>query len=133
VVGRPNGNGSPCIWQLFLWATVGGSACAGQSALAQMESRQRTANGARVSPHPIIAGGRITGYTPHGLDQAICREGVGVHPRAILDAVRNPQKVVIQPNGRIRYEGEGAVVVTEPDGTVVTTWSKGSKWHRIPR
>ena len=38
-------------------------------------------------------GSKITGYTKHGLNQAISRQGVGVSPQAILDAVKNPVKV----------------------------------------
>lgn len=38
-----------------------------------------------------FADAAITGYTRHGLQQAIERDGHGVSPRAILDAVKNPQ------------------------------------------
>ncbi|MDO6705961.1 RHS repeat-associated core domain-containing protein [Photobacterium sp. 1_MG-2023] len=39
--------------------------------------------------------GKITGYTKHGLNQAIGRNGgKGVKAEYILDAVRNPKKVV---------------------------------------
>ena len=34
--------------------------------------------------------GVITGYTRHGIEQAMYREGVGVSTSAILDTVRNP-------------------------------------------
>jgi hypothetical protein len=52
-------------------------------------------------------GGKITGYTKHGLEQAIGRDGgKGVHPGAILDAVRNPTKVIEQAGGTTKYVGK---------------------------
>lgn len=33
---------------------------------------------------------KITGYTEHGLNQALSRDGVGVAPSAILDTINNP-------------------------------------------
>jgi RHS repeat-associated protein len=78
----------------------------------------------------------IAGYTRHGLDQAIGRpgrSGGGVHPRAMLDAVKYPQRVVMQSGGRRKYEGRDAVVVLNRQRRVVTTWArsrKGYRWHR---
>ncbi|HMS22823.1 MAG TPA: RHS repeat-associated core domain-containing protein, partial [Candidatus Levybacteria bacterium] len=69
---------------------------------------------------------KITGYTNHGLNQAIGRDGgKGVAPKAILDAVRNPIKTVNQTGGVIRYVGNQAVVVLNKLGKIITTWSKG--------
>ena len=42
----------------------------------------------------------------------------------MLDAVKNPNKVVNQSNGGIRYEGNGAKVVVNSDGKVISTFGK---------
>ena len=78
-----------------------------------------------------VANGRITGYTKHGLNQAIAREGVGVKPSAILDTVRNPTKVISQSDGRIKYVGRQAVVVVNSDEKVITTYAKSSAYTRV--
>ncbi len=70
-------------------------------------------------------GGVISGYTRHGLNQAIGRDaGRGVKATEMLDAVKNPNKVVNQSNGGIRYEGSGAKVVVNSDGKVISTFGK---------
>jgi hypothetical protein len=75
--------------------------------------------------------GKITGYRKHGLAQAMQRDrGRGVSPWAILDAVRNPVKVVQQSSGRVKYVGKYAVVVLNKDGEAITTYAKGSKGIR---
>jgi predicted amidohydrolase YtcJ len=75
--------------------------------------------------------GKITGYRKHGLAQAMARDGGrGVSPKAILDAVRNPVKVVKQSEGKVKYVGKYAVVVLNKHGKVVTTYAKGSKGIR---
>lgn len=65
----------------------------------------------------------ITGYTRHGLNQAISRDGVGVAPSAILDAVKNRSNIVPQSNGTFRFVGQNAVVVLNRAGKVVSTWA----------
>jgi len=81
---------------------------------------------------PVVAGGRITGYTSHGLEQAMCRNGVGVHPKAILDAVKQPKAVIFQRSrGTIRYEGDNAVVITNLQGKIVSAWPRNRSGHRI--
>lgn len=68
-------------------------------------------------------GGKISGYTKHGLEQAIGRHGGrGVHPKAILDAVRNPTKLIEQAGGTTKYVGKDATVILNGEGKVVTTW-----------
>jgi hypothetical protein len=42
----------------------------------------------------------ITGYSKHGLNQAISRDGAGVAPGAILDAIKNPLNITGQSGGR---------------------------------
>jgi RHS repeat-associated protein len=76
-------------------------------------------------------GGVITGYTNHGLMSAIEHDGVGVSPRAILNAVRNPVSVVLQAGGRIRYVGDKAVVVVSEVGQVITTWAATRQGWRL--
>ena len=82
------------------------------------------AGGGRQEPakdKPIRLAGDITGFTKHGIDRAISR---GVSPSAIHDAVANPIRIIPQNEGKIRYEGRGAVVVLNPAGGVVTVWGK---------
>ena len=72
----------------------------------------------------------ITGYTKHGVNQAISRNNVGVKPSAILDTVRNPIKVSTRVDelGRIsiQYRGAQATVVLNKTGKVVSCWAKSS-------
>jgi RHS repeat-associated protein len=78
-------------------------------------------------------GGKITGYTRHGLNQAISRDGVGVSPRAILDAVKNPLRSIPQSNGAMKYVGEKATVILNQAGKVISTWARSSAGTRIQR
>lgn len=74
--------------------------------------------------------GRLTGYTRHGLNQAISREGVGVSPRAILDALRNPIRIIPQAGNTTKYLGQDAAVVLNGEGRVVTTFPRSSSGVR---
>jgi len=80
-------------------------------------------NYARQSPiSNIDADGletRITGFRKHGINQIINR---GISPGAILDAINNPIKIKIRPNGTTQYCGSDAVIVLNPGGEVVTAW-----------
>lgn len=79
------------------------------------------------------AAGKITGYTEHGLAQAMGREGVGVAPKAILDAVRDPLKVVPQEGrGTTMFVGRDAIVILNKEGKIVTTWPNGAAGVRSP-
>lgn len=70
-------------------------------------------------------GEKITGYTRHGLNQAIGRNGGrGVHPEAILDAVRSPTKVIEQAGRATKYVGKDATVILIGEGKVITTWDR---------
>lgn len=72
-----------------------------------------------------VVGDKIAGYTKHGIDQAIGRDGGrGVHPKAILDAVKNPTKVMEQAGSKTKYVGKDATVVTNRADKVITTWGK---------
>jgi hypothetical protein len=59
----------------------------------------------------------ITGFTRHGINQAITR---GVSPSAIHDAVVKPLEILPRANGTTRYIGAAAVVVLDPAGRVIT-------------
>ena len=75
----------------------------------------------------VMSSGMITGYTKHGLAQAIGRDGgKGVNPQAILDAVKNPQQIIHQAGETIKYIGENATVVLNKFGEIVTTWARNS-------
>jgi hypothetical protein len=77
--------------------------------------------------------GKITGFTKHGLNQAISRDGVGVSSRAILDAVKSPQSIVSQGKGVVKYVGEHATVILNDTGKVITTWAHdASAWRIVP-
>ena len=68
-------------------------------------------------------GGVIAGYTRHGLNQAIGREGLGVSIKSILNAVRSPTSVAASRGGTTVYTGaDGTTVVVNQGGKVVTTY-----------
>ena len=75
--------------------------------------------------------GEITGFTRHGLEQALGREGVGVNEGAMLDAVNAPERVIREANGTTRFVGKDATVVLNHEGGVVTTWANNSAGTRI--
>ncbi len=77
------------------------------------------------------AGGVIKGFTKHGIDQAISRDGVGVSTEAIQGAVKNPQKVIKQADGAVKYIGDKATVVLNKAGEVITTWARNKGGWRI--
>lgn len=78
------------------------------------------------------ANGKITGYTKHGLEQAMARDGHGVKPSAILDIVKNPTKIIDQVDrGTIKYMNEKGVVVLNKIGKVVTTFANHSAYWRF--
>ena len=69
--------------------------------------------------------GPIKGYTKHGLNQAISREGKGVGTRHILDAAKNPKKIINNSKrGSNTYVGKNASVVLNNKGKVITTYGK---------
>ncbi len=75
-------------------------------------------------------GGRITGYTRHGLHQAISREDVGVSVRAILEAVRHPLRILQRPGGITEYVGDTARVRLNTAGQVVTVMPTSRRGFR---
>jgi hypothetical protein len=83
--------------------------------------RWTSGDGGSTKPQRVRLAGEITGFTKHGINQAITR---GVSPSAIHDAVIHPIQILPQPNGTTRYVGGEAVVVLNPLGQVVTIWRK---------
>ena len=82
-------------------------------------------NESAMLAEPAKIGGQISGYTHHGLNQAIGRDGGrGVSPQAILDAVKNPQKITPQSGGRAKYSGRDATVVLDSEGKIITVYGK---------
>ena len=62
------------------------------------------------------------------------KNGVGVSPVAIRDAVRNPHLVEYQPsNGTWLFVGQHANVALNARGLVVTAWATSRAGHRGPR
>jgi len=79
---------------------------------------------------------KITGYTKHGIHQAVGRDGgKGVAVKSILDAVKNPKKVVTQSNGRTKYQGKQATVILNKEDKVITTFgsSRSKTKGMVPR
>lgn len=76
--------------------------------------------------------GTIRGYTRHGLNQAINRNGHGVSPSAILSAVENPTSVKVNVREEtVKYRGANSVVlISTRTGKVITTWATNSKGWR---
>jgi RHS repeat-associated protein len=74
---------------------------------------------------------RLSGYSRHALNQAISREGTGVSARAILDAIRNPLKVIPKAGNTTLVIGRDAAVVLNESGQAVTVWAKSSAGWRL--
>jgi hypothetical protein len=76
----------------------------------------------------------ITGYTNHGLNQVISRDGVGVSPQAILDTWNNPTSITGQIDrygGKFMLGGQNATIVVNAQGKIITAWPNGSAGFRI--
>jgi len=85
------------------------------------------------SPIAVNGGpGFLTGYTRHGLNQAVSREGVGVSAEAILDALQKPLSVVSQGGGRYLFSAENASFILLNSNGKVTTWANGAGGIRVP-
>lgn len=86
-----------------------------------------------VAEFNVPIGGLIKGFTRHGINQAISRDGRGVAGWAILEAVSNPSKTVAQANGAILFIGANARVVLNAAGEVITVIATSSKaWRILP-
>jgi RHS repeat-associated protein len=84
-----------------------------------------------ASQSSSVIGNAITGFTKHGINQAISREGSGVATRAILNTLKNPTKVIQQADGTVKVIGKDAGVVLNQAGKVITTWARNSASPRI--
>lgn len=107
---------------------AGGKANAAQGALLRAQLAAEEAAGARLPTG-------ITGYTRHGLNQAISRDGVGVAVRAIRDAFNRPLSIAGRAGERgasFTFTGKDAVVVVNGEGKVITTWATNSAGVRVP-
>lgn len=91
-----------------------------------------TTKGASKTVDDLPTGGKITGYTKHGTEQALGRDGgIGVSNKAITEAVKNPViDPISQSGGTTKYIGKDATVVLNQDGKVVTTWANSSSGTR---
>lgn len=95
--------------------------------VALSDKEMEETEGAVLQFAPAILGGArvlMTGFTRHGLNQAISRGGVGVSNKAILNTMRDPKKIINQPNGTTKFVGKDTTVVLNQEGKVVTTWGK---------
>lgn len=74
----------------------------------------------------IAAGARfaLVGFTRHGLNQAISRQGVGVASKSILHTMRNPTRIRYQSGGRVRFDSKQGGVVLNSQGRIITTWGQ---------
>lgn len=80
----------------------------------------------------MLATNPMTGFTEHGLSQALTREGHGVARKAILNAVKHPISIIDQGVRGVKYVGKLATVVLNSAGKVITTWATTRKgWRNI--
>ena len=76
---------------------------------------------------------KITGFTKHGINRVISRDGHGVADKALLDTVKNYKK--IEPQGlfrsKFKFVGKNAVVILNKTGKVITAWAKNKAGRRF--
>ena len=76
---------------------------------------------------------KITGFTKHGINQIISRDGHGVANKALLDTVKN--YIRIEPQGlfrsKFKFFGKNAVVILNKIGKVITAWAKNKAGRRF--
>ena len=76
----------------------------------------------------------ITGFTNHGLNQVISRNGHGVNNNALLDTIKNPQSITKQGvffKSTYKFKGSKATVILNKVGKVVTAWAKSKLGWRF--
>ena len=87
-----------------------------------------------INQNIVGPNGIITGYTNHGIDQAIGRDNnIGVSPTSIIDTVTSPISTEPNPSGGTIYTGNTSVVILNPNGEVITTWPTGSQGVRCQK
>ena len=75
--------------------------------------------------------GKYWWFTKHGLAQVLGRDGGrGVSNAALLDAVKNPSKVIQQAGGKVKYVGKNATVILNELKKVITAWATNSNGVR---
>ena len=75
---------------------------------------------------------QITGFTKHGINNALSKNNHGVNEKAMLDAVKNPTKIFPQEfRTKFKFVGKNAVVVLNKVGKVVTTWARNKSGWRF--
>ena len=85
-----------------------------------------------IASFGMLATNPMTGFTQHGWEQSLLRDGHGVSRKAILNAVKHPLSVVNQGTRGIKYIGKLATVVLNCAGKVITTWATTSAgWRNI--
>ena len=69
---------------------------------------------------------QIYGYTKHGMNRAISRDGVGVSTESILKTWRNPSNIEYVPTKlgpSFRLTGFDSTIVINSDGKIITAWA----------
>jgi len=102
------------------------------------EQEMRETQGAVIWFAPVAWHGfrfALTGFTRHGLNQVISRDGVGVSNRAIVGALRNPmlgsRSFIAGPNANTtRFIGQNATVNINRQGQVTSAWPRNSDGRR---
>ena len=71
---------------------------------------------------------KITGFTRHGLNQVISRNGHGVSNKAILDTINNSTSIIRQGFFRqsFKFVGKDSVVILNKYGKLITSWARRS-------
>ena len=71
---------------------------------------------------------KITGFTKHGLNQIISRNGHGVSNKAILDTIKNSTSLTKQGffKQSFKFTGKNSVVILNKYGKLITAWAKKS-------
>ena len=75
---------------------------------------------------------QITGFTKHGINSVISKNGHGVNETALLDAIKNPNEIIAQAHRtKFKFIGKNATVILNKTGKVVTAWARHSVGWRI--
>lgn len=84
-----------------------------------------SAGGAAVVDDAASGSRAITGYTRHGLNQAVGRDGGrGGAPQAILEAVRSGEPAFQAATNTFKYVGDNAAIILNQEGRVVTAYAR---------
>lgn len=75
---------------------------------------------------------KLTGFTKHGVTQAVLNDGHGVSTRAIRDAVKHGVVTKQVRDGKQQwiFKGKDATVILNDAGEVVTTWATSRRGWR---